>query len=289
MAALLMLVERHGMLVPDLTLGVIGVGQVGSRVVEKAAALGMKVLQNDPPRRLQEGLPELLDLDQVLMESDVITLHVPLIRDGPFRTEHLADHRFFEQLAGGVLFINTSRGEVVDSDALRTALGRGWVLAAALDVWEGEPDLSLDLLEHVEIATPHIAGYSFEGKLSGSTMVYEDVCRFFEVECRRDYASLYPPWEEPCLRLDERGRLAQDVIHQAVQRAYAILDDDERLRAGIRRDADARQSLFRRLRRDYPVRREFGAWKIDSSPLTETLARALAGLGFQLDTEGETR
>lgn len=285
-AALLVLVERHGYLLPDMTLGVVGVGHVGSRVARKARALGMRVLQNDPPRRLAEGGTAFVELDQLLEESDAVTVHVPLTHDGPFATFHLANHRFFEKLPGGALFINTSRGGIVDSEALLTALNQGVVLAAAVDVWEGEPDVPAELISRADIATPHIAGYSFEGKLNGTRMVHEAFCGYFEVESHVDYAAFLPPSEDLVLDLDDRGRLVQDVLREAACRACGILEDDRTLRRVLEAPRSEWSAHVRALRREYPLRREFDAWSIRAGHLDPGLSRALAEVGFRLPADG---
>jgi erythronate-4-phosphate dehydrogenase len=271
-------------LLTDLTLGIVGVGHVGSAVERKARALGMKVLLNDPPRQIREGNPNLLPLARVLHEADVISLHVPLTRLGPFATAHLADHRFFEKVCPGSLFINTSRGEVVDSDALLMAMDRGVVLAAALDVWEQEPSIREDVMERVDISTPHIAGYSYEGKLNGTLMLYDAACGFFELEPSLAPARyLSPPPRDP-VELDGRGKLEEDLLSQAVRAAYDIEEDDRLLRAMMGREASQRGDYFRDLRRNYYERREFPCTRILGSHMDHDLRRKLSGLGFIVES-----
>src|SRR5262249_26020812 len=156
---------RRSFRLRDKTLGVIGVGNVGRRVVRFAEALGMKVLQNDPPRERIEGHQphSFVSLDDIRAEADIITLHVPLTHDGPDATRHL----FAEKNLGGFTLINTARGAVVDNAALLEAIKRARLDGAVLDVWETEPEISSALLDVVDIATPHIAGYSFDGKVNG--------------------------------------------------------------------------------------------------------------------------
>ncbi len=161
-AALLCLATRYGWNLRRMTLGVVGVGQVGRRVVRKAEALGMRVLRNDPPRKLADQAPELIELDEVLAESDVVTLHVPLTEEGPFATRRMADARFFARMKPGASFFNASRGEVVDESDLLLALESGHVGHAVLDVWAHEPYWNADLARRADIITPHIAGYSYE-------------------------------------------------------------------------------------------------------------------------------
>lgn len=279
--ALLGLAVRHGLVLEDLTLGIVGVGHVGAALAQKALALDMKVLFNDPPRALAEGAHDFVDLDALLDASDVVSLHVPLTEAGPFRTRHLADHRFFERIRPGALLLNTSRGEVVDTDALLLAMERGTVLGAALDVWENEPAFRPDLLERVDFGTPHIAGHSLEGKLRGTMMVYEEACRFFELE-PGSVAALDAPVPRSLLTSDGRARLEQDVLWDLASAAYPLAEDDRALRACADADADSRTAGFVQLRRDYRVRREFAAFDARLLHCEDGLARKVGSLGFRL-------
>lgn len=214
-AALLELAERHKFRLRDKSLGVIGVGNVGSRVVRYARALGMRVLQNDPP----------LGLHERAFEADIVTVHVPLLET----TQHMFHHDNLEKF----ILINTSRGAVVDNRALLKAIDGARVAGAVLDVWENEPNISPELLDVVDIGTPHIAGYSLDGKVNGVHMIYEAACRHFGLE---------PVWK-PVLPP------VQPVQISDFKRQYDIVADDAALRADIRG--------FDRLRAEYPVRREF--------------------------------
>ncbi|MFC1453356.1 4-phosphoerythronate dehydrogenase [Verrucomicrobiota bacterium] len=193
-AALLSLADRHGFGLRGKTMGVIGVGNVGSLVAEKARTLGLRVLPNDPPRAAREGtaLPW-VSLDRVLAESDIVTLHVPLSREGPDATFHMAGREFFHRLKPGAVFLNCARGAVVETDALIEALVGGIVSHAVIDTWEGEPEYRTELLDRVDIGTPHIAGHSFEGKVMGTVMVYREVCRFLGLEPTWSPEALLPP------------------------------------------------------------------------------------------------
>jgi erythronate-4-phosphate dehydrogenase len=281
-ASMLYLVRRHGQLLEDLSVGIVGVGHVGQKVREKCLTLGMRVLLNDPARAVQEHDPAFLPLTTVLNEADLITLHVPLSDGEPFPTRHLANHRFFEQLRPGSFLINSSRGEVVDSEALLIALDRGILRGAVLDVWEGEPVFRPDVLARVDIGTPHIAGHSFEGKLKGTLMLYEEACGFFEKEGRFEPAEHILPGLPDVLDLDVRGLLPQDVLWEAVKYAYNIEEDDRALREGAVNDPAARGGYFSGLRRNYPVRREFPASRIHFQHGDAALCDPLRGLGFLL-------
>lgn len=161
-----------------LTIGVVGVGEIGSKVALWAREAGMKVLLNDPPRAAREGGAAFCSLDEIAAGCDVITFHPTLSNGGSFPSCHLADERFFASLKRCRLLLNASRGPVVDNKALLAALECGAVGDAVLDVWEGEPALDLSLLNKVYIATPHIAGYSAEGKFNATRMVLEAFAAF---------------------------------------------------------------------------------------------------------------
>lgn len=172
---------KKGLILSDATIGIVGVGHVGSRVARMAEKLGMKVLLNDPPRA-DKGEPGFVSLQTIAEACDVITFHTPLNREGGYRTFHLADDGFFRRLKRCPYVINASRGEVVDTEALLAALSDGTVRDAVIDTWENEPFISRKLLEAAFLATPHIAGYSADGKANATRMSLEALCRFFGVE-----------------------------------------------------------------------------------------------------------
>ena len=251
----------------DRTLGIVGIGNVGSRVAKAARALGMNVLLNDPPRQ-RRGDPEtFVELDELQALADIITMHVPLARDGEDPTWHLADKKFFADCRPGVIIFNSSRGEVVDTAALKSALQQGQVAAAVLDVWENEPEIDLDLLALAAYATPHIAGYSTDGKANGTAMSVRALGRFFDLPELCDWrVTQMPPPPEPDIVLPPAAAPFQALL-TAVNRSYNIAEDDCRLREHPER--------FEQLRGDYPLRREFPAFTVSGSSVA-----GLAALGF---------
>ena len=182
-AALLILARRHAFSLSGKTIGVVGVGNVGSRVVEKAGILNMNTLQNDPPLARKTHSAHFRPLEELLQESDILTLHVPLTYEGQDATCHLANNSLFQKLKSDSFLINTSRGAVVDNQALLMALKEGKLAGAVLDVWEGEPEISEELLTAVELGTPHIAGYSLDGKTNATLLIYQATCNFLNVSC----------------------------------------------------------------------------------------------------------
>jgi len=172
---------KKGLDLENATLGIVGVGHVGSRVARMAEKLGMRVLLNDPPRA-DKGEQGFVDLQTIAAACDVITFHTPLNREGNYRTFHLANEDFLFALKRCPYVINSSRGEVVDTASLLAALSAGKVRDAVIDTWEYEPFISQELMEVAFLATPHIAGYSADGKANATRMSLEALCRFFGVE-----------------------------------------------------------------------------------------------------------
>lgn len=235
-ASLLLLKRHKGLDLKKATLGIVGVGHVGKRVQRMAEALGMRVLLNDPPRE-DNGESGFVSLQTIAEESDVITFHTPLNREGKYRTFHLADASFFERLKRTPFIINSSRGEVVETSALLKALEVEKVKDAVIDTWEGEPNISLDLLRKVFIATPHIAGYSADGKANATRMSLEAVCRFFG---KTAGFSIEPP------ALPER--IYSENPEDAYLEVYNPMDDSDRLKENPEK--------FEWFRGNYPLRRE---------------------------------
>ncbi len=180
-SVLLLLKREKGIVPEESCLGIVGVGHVGSRVRRMAESLGMRVLVNDPPRA-DRGEAGFTDLATLTRECDILTFHTPLNRGGKYNTFHLADASFFASLERKPILINSSRGEVVETTALLDALQTGKVREAIIDTWENEPDINLDLLQKVWLGTPHIAGYSADGKSNATRMSLEALCRFFHIE-----------------------------------------------------------------------------------------------------------
>lgn len=266
-AALLEMAHRRRFRLRDKTLGVVGVGHIGSRVVRYAQALGMRVLQNDPPRQRAEGLADFVELDRLCAQADIVTLHVPL----DDTTRHLL-HR--DNLRDFIL-INTARGAVVDNPALLKAIDGDRLDGAVLDVWENEPNISPELLDVVDIGTPHIAGYSLDGKVNGTRMIYRAACEFFGIKATWDPAPLMPPPTVPRLELNVRGADEdEEILRRVVRRVYDIGADDCALRKRVR-DFDL-------LRAEYPVRREFFNTELVLHGASESLRQKFAALGFRL-------
>ncbi|MBM4047407.1 MAG: 4-phosphoerythronate dehydrogenase PdxB [Planctomycetes bacterium] len=280
-AALLALAKRGGFRLGGKTLGVVGVGNVGRKVVQKAQALGMTVLQNDPPLQRQTGDPRFVPLD-ALFNADAITVHVPLARTGPDATYHLVNADFLKRMKSGSVFLNSSRGEVVDEPSLSQALVSGHLSAAVLDVWKGEPSIDVSLLATVALGTPHIAGYSFNGKINGTVMIYRAACEFLGVKPTWDPTPLLPPPPHPTITVDARGRDEEDVLREVVRTVYDIERDDRALRGVLQTAAADRGKFFDALRHKYRVRREFQNSAVVAQSASQGLRSKLAGIGFRV-------
>jgi erythronate-4-phosphate dehydrogenase len=279
-AALLEVAGRRGISLAGTTLGVVGVGNVGSRVVRVGRALGMRVLQNDPPRARATGDPTFAPLD-ALMDADFLSLHVPLTRTGEDPTFHLFNDRRLSGMKSGSYLINTSRGGVVDTAALRRVLAGGLLAGAVLDVWEGEPVIDTELLALVDVGTPHIAGYSFDGKVNAARMMFEAVTRYFDLQARWMQSDALPPPKAVQMSLPRDGSM-QGILRHVITACYAIAEDDQRLRVLLQLLPDARGTEFRRQRSSYPVRREFHATTIHVTDDSLPECASLHLLGFRL-------
>ncbi len=280
-AGLLEIGRKYDIDLEDKSIGIIGVGNVGSRVAKKCAALGMQIYLNDPPLQRETGEAKYLPLDE-LFDCDLITLHTPLTFEGVDKTYHLADEKFFKSLKERCVFVNASRGGVVDSEALKTAIRSGRLRAVVLDVWENEPNIDTELLEMVDIGTPHIAGYSLDGKIAGMIMIYKAVCEYFGLSVKFDIEDFLPEPAVRQLRIDPNTNSEQAALANAVQKIYDVREDDVRLRRICEKAVEKRGEFFDSLRKNYPVRREFQNTKVIVKDRSSTLAKKLKGIGFLL-------
>jgi len=279
-AALLVLGRRHGFDLEGKTIGVIGCGNVGRRVVKKCEALGMNVLRNDPPLAAISTDPDFLPLETVLAESDIATLHVPLVKEGPWPTDRMADYRFFEQLKPGAIFINAARGNVCDYDALLDAKHGGAVSRMVIDVWNPEPAFRQDVLKMADLASPHIAGHSYEGKLNGTIACYNELCNFFEIPKTWNVAASLPEPEVPTIEIDCTGLNDGEVLHEIVRQVYDNEADDALMRKADARDEIERARNFDTLRKNYRTRREFKNTQVVAQNASEELRRKVKAIGF---------
>ena len=258
----------------DTTLGIIGVGHVGSKVAHMAGALGMNILLNDPPRQRKERSATFVSLTRLLQEADIVTLHVPLNKTGEDKTLGMVDELFMSRLKPGAILINSSRGPVVVDAVLREAMRSGHLKGLILDVWNHEPDIDLPLMEVTDIATPHIAGYSADGKANGTSMSVQALSRFFGLPLTNWYPENIPPPENPVITFRNEQTDLQETLIKAILHTYPIERDDKNLRNN--------PGQFEYLRGNYPVRREFHNYSIDMKKENRILNKMFETLGFNI-------
>ena len=248
--------QKHKKTLSDLSIGIIGCGNVGSRVKQLCEDAGMKCIVNDPP--LEESEPHKYQFSSIeaALECDIVTLHTPLSQDGKHPTYRLLNSQRISQLKPQTLFINASRGEVIEEPALLQRMQNTNDLALILDVWENEPQINPQMLKHTLIGTPHIAGYSIDAKIRGTEMIYQSVC---------DFLGENPAWSASQIDFKDNPRLHLDIkklrqtgkIQQEVLNAYNISADSDNLKK-ILNDQNLRDGkYFDSLRKNYPPRREF--------------------------------
>lgn len=235
-SVLLLLKHHKGMNLEDACLGIVGVGHVGSRIRHMAQSLGMRVLLNDPPRA-DKGEEGFVDLPVLARECDMITFHTPLNRGGKYKTYHLADADFFASLQRKPFIVNTSRGEVIETAALLEALNTGKIRDAIIDTWEDEPNINRELLHKVFLGTPHIAGYSADGKSNATRMALEALYGFFHIDAAFE---IIPP------ALPSRTYSTDP--EEAFLQVYNPMRDSDLLKQ--------HPEAFEHLRGNYPLRRE---------------------------------
>jgi erythronate-4-phosphate dehydrogenase len=283
-AALLALGRKYKFRLEGKSIGIIGVGNVGSKVEKKCSALGMNVVLNDPPLARQTGDSKYRPLKE-LYGCDFITTHTPLTKDGPDPTYHLANENFFASMKQGAFFFNSARGKVHDEAALKKAMQSGTVGGVVLDVWETEPNVDPWLLQNVDISTPHIAGYSYDGKVVGMMMIYEAACEHFGLTAEKTAADFLPAPAVPEIVITN-DKLKEDeeaLIHDIVQQIYVINRDDFNMREILLQPDEERAAWFDGLRKNYPIRREFRNTQAVLSDIASSLSGKLAGIGFQVE------
>ncbi len=269
LAGLLTIALRKNEPLQGKTIGIVGVGHVGKEVEKLCSAYGMHVLRNDPPRAEAEGEDSFVSLDTIAEQADIITFHTPLTKEGRFATQHLAGENFFCKLQRKPWFINASRGAVHDTAALLHARKEGKIGELILDCWENEPDINRELLGLTAIATPHIAGFSADGKANGTRMCLENIETFFQVKIEKIDEVVPPTPETPVINLD---RFDENRIEQAILTSFNPLAVDRALREN--------PDKFEWFRANYHHPREFQAYTIVHATPEE--AALLQGLGFRI-------
>ncbi|WP_369983879.1 4-phosphoerythronate dehydrogenase PdxB [Thalassolituus sp.] len=278
LSALSVIVDSRGIEFADLSVGIVGVGNVGLLLRQRLEQMGMTVRATDPFKD-EEDVGELTSLDDVL-SCDVVSLHTPLERGGEHPTWHLINEARLKQMAPDACLLNACRGAVVDNAALSAHLKQAPDFVAILDVWENEPELDLELMELCSLATPHIAGYSLDGKMKGTELIYQAACGYFGLPVRLKLGQFLP---EPGIRRVDFS--AEVPIHQALRTAirasYEIRVDDGVMRSVMRRSQNLRES-FDRMRKDYPLRRDTINLRVGVPSRAHDLQDVLEATGFDV-------
>lgn len=276
LSTLLVLAQQQHFKLRDKTIGIIGCGNVGSNVLQKLQALGVRCLVNDPPLQEAQNRDAFVDLETVL-QADIVTLHVPLEKSGLHPTYHLVNRPFLSQLKEHAILLNISRGDVVDEAALMYCTMNRPDLTVALDVWAHEPSINPLLAQKATIATPHIAGYSLDGKLRGTEMLYTAVCHYFQYKPTWQATDHLPQPAVSEIHFSDNNT-DTEALFTAVTACYDVRRDDALLRHMFQQAQPA--TYFDYLRKNYPARREFSSLNIVLPRNKTTLAKKLKMLGF---------
>jgi len=251
-SALITIARKKSFSLKGKTIGVVGVGNVGKKVTSIAEILGMRVLKNDPPRQEAEQSDEFVDIETIKREADIITFHTPLIRSGKYPTYYLADKNFFASLGKKPVIINSARGAIIDTLAIKDAIRDNLISGAIIDCWESEPQIDLEYMRMVDVATPHIAGYSADGKANATRMSLESLARYWQLS-DKPIKDIKVPLIENSI-IDYRELKSDNAIENIILKTYNLLDDHNHLIND--------PSQFNSLRSNYPLRREYFAYTV---------------------------
>lgn len=275
-SCLSILTETHELRWESLTVGIIGYGNVGSLLGKRLKKLGINFSAYDPFKEQSD----LVSFEEVL-KCDVITLHVPLTKETDYPTYHMFDEAILSQLQSNQVLINASRGAVIDNLALVKALKKQNSFTAILDVWENEPSINVDLARHVLIGTPHIAGYSFDGKVAGTEMVYRKLCQVMGLPSRHCAGQFLE--EPPLSKMSFTSNADPDwSVHTAVRACFDVRHDHSLLQRSLSLSESERMAAFDRFRKNYRCRREFSGIKIQLKQANSELHTKFKALGFNV-------
>lgn len=274
-STLLLVAREQAFNLQTKTVGIVGVGNVGSRLQHRLERLGIRLLLNDPPRQ-KRGEAGFSELNQLLAEADIICLHTPLTREGEDATRHLLNKINLPLIKQGAILLNAGRGPVIDNQDLLEWHQQREDVTLLLDVWEDEPRVDAELAARVRIGTPHIAGYSYDGKIRGTWMLYQAFCESQGITADISFTELLPGDIAPQLSLKGDETLT-DIVHQI----YQPEADDQRFRDSLM-DTAMQPQNFDLLRKQYPVRREFAAAILTGASPGSELKQQLEAVGFIL-------
>lgn len=270
--SLLHMAVQNNYQLEGMTLGIVGVGNIGNRVKMTAEILGMKTLLNDPPRQRTEGPSGFVDLDELIRNSDIITLHVPLAFDGPDKTYRLAGSDFFSACKKGFSIINTSRGEVIRDDALLNEAKAGRLSSCIFDVWDKEPFISEDILALCDIGTPHIAGYSVQGKRRASEVVIRGVKDFFGFEMQKEVMNDNFSNNPVDIRISGKGFTNEKLLLQVMTKVTNLNSTSKTLKTNPKE--------FERMRSEYQYRNENFCFRPTGDNISPEAMQILEKFGF---------
>ncbi len=266
-SALIVLAKKQNFDLKNKTIGIVGVGNVGKKVAKACELLGMHILLNDPPREETEDLTDnFVSLDIIKKEADIITFHTPLTKEGKHKTYHFADKNFFTSLSKKPVIINSARGGIIDPEAIKEAINKGQVSATIIDCWENEPDIDTQYLKIVDIATPHIAGYSADGKANATRMSLENLCDYWRLS------------KEPIKQIK-----VSDIIDSEINGSTTSLEDIILKTYNPVNDCKnfvSSPESFSLLRGNYPLRREYEAYIVND--VNKKSGKLLKQLGFNI-------
>ena len=280
MAALLLIGTEQKFSLEGKTIGIIGVGNIGKLVKQKAEALGMVPILNDPPLAEAGQIPH-HSLEETL-GCDVVTLHTPLTMDGPYPTHHLLNTHTFKFFKPSAIFINASRGEVVETSALLSAILNKRIGPTIIDVWEKEPMINWDLFQAVTLGTPHIAGHSLDGKANGTFMIYSSLCTHLGIVPAWNPSKSLPSPTVPSMDVNFSHQSNQEQIQEIINQIYDIKSDHQTMQALLSLPADIRPTRFDALRKSYPIRREFHQTALTLPNERSQLRKTCSELGFKV-------
>lgn len=284
LSSLLVLAEEEDFALAKRTVGIVGAGNVGNRLWQRLQELDARCLICDPPRAEVEGRDDFVDLDTLIEQADILCLHTPLVQSGEHSTYHLMDAARIEALRPGTVLVNAGRGACLDNAALRHRLENRGDLRTVLDVWEHEPGIDEALYSLVDIATPHIAGHSLDGKMRGTELIYQALMEHFGLPARCKLGQIKPePWLHKIVLTAWAPPL--DALALCVRACYDVRRDMvgfERYRRRL-----GMKAAFDRYRAEYPVRREFSTLRVDLKKNSAGLRDAIEGFGFKLKLAGK--
>jgi erythronate-4-phosphate dehydrogenase len=275
LTALFRICSEENISLKNKSIGVIGVGNVGSKVAGFSELLGLKVIKNDPPLQRKNPDEKYFTLEEAL-QCDIVTLHVPLTYEGEDKTFHLIDEQKLNHLKNGAILINTSRGAVIDNEKLKKIITEK-NLKVVLDVWENEPEVNLSLLEKVKIGTPHIAGYTLEGKVNGTIMIFNQLNNFLGTDYQFDFRL---PDVRNNILFYKGNNFDEKKFDEILINIYDIETDNNLMKKLLYFNRDDAINYFDTLRKNYPLRREFNNYKIKTE--SDTLKKIFSGLRFKI-------